>query len=468
MTPHEMQRFLESRLNYERRGMPAQQELRIDRVAALLERLGQPQSCYPIVHIAGSKGKGSTAHMVAAILTATGGKVGLHTSPHFIRLEERFRVNGIEADPFEIAQLTEELIPLVAEVDRKLKPAQPELTFFEITTALFLLYFKREQVDWAVVEVGMGGRLDSTNVVLPEVSVITSISRDHMRQLGDTLEKIAAEKAGIIKPMRPVVVGKVTDSVRKVIEEIARSQQSPAFFLGEHFHVEHESDGIGIQVQIDTWLQRWPAIQLNMLGAHQADNAAVAAAAIDVLRQRGLELDLHRAQSQLNELRLPGRIEILSTDPLVIVDVAHNDASAAALRSTLNALVASRYSSPPKRILIYGTSADKEWQAILTSLASDYDHVILTTFISNPRGVPPAELANGLPESMRPKVTTAEKPTDAWQVAQTLLRSAASPSDPAMICITGSFYLVAELRTLMDTQSTFLLSNAPGNSIASP
>ncbi|MBY0588722.1 bifunctional folylpolyglutamate synthase/dihydrofolate synthase, partial [bacterium] len=218
--------FLESRLNYESRGMPALAELRVDRTAMLVEELGQPHHRLRVVHVAGTKGKGSTSTMIATLLRESGHRVGLHTSPHLLQVEERFRIDGIPILPTLFDQLIDEMRPAIDRVDELLSPTQPSLTFFEITTALTLLYFARERVDWAVIEVGMGGRLDSTNVVDPQVSVITSISLDHTRQLGDTIAQIAFEKAGIIKPGKPVVSTVRAPDAIPVIQRKAQEMES--------------------------------------------------------------------------------------------------------------------------------------------------------------------------------------------------------------------------------------------------
>ena len=254
MTYDEALTFLNTRLNYESRGMPAQAELRVDRTALLLEKLGRPHDRYRVVHVAGTKGKGSTSTMIATLLEESGYTVGLHTSPHLFRVEERFRINGKPISSDEFAQLLTEIRPAIDEVDAILASSQSELTFFEITTALTLLYFAHRSVDIAVVEVGMGGRLDSTNVVDPVVSVITSISLDHTKQLGETIPEIASEKAGIIKAGKPVVSGVRDVDALHVIRDRARDVEAPLYQVGEEFHYADKALGLaGTEIEVTTW-----------------------------------------------------------------------------------------------------------------------------------------------------------------------------------------------------------------------
>lgn len=468
MTYEEMLSFLGTRLNYERRGMPEQRELRLDRMHLLLDLLSRPQRAYPIVHVAGSKGKGSTAFFLAAMLETVAPRVGLHTSPHLHRIEERFRINGALAEPEVLAALMGELAPLVARIDTELEPAQPGLTYFEITTALALWHFQRQAVDWAVIEVGMGGRLDSTNVVDPAVSVITSISRDHTRQLGETLPLIAGEKAGIIKPARPVVSGVTQPEARAVIEETCARVGSPLRQRGVDFDFRYQSLGrSGGEVEVRTWRQTWPAVEIAMLGQHQAHNLAVAIAVLDVLADGGAAFDSARIARAARDVRVPGRAQVLPGDPTVVVDVAHNDASIAALIQTLADVFGPRAAARPfaaPRVVIYGTSADKSWREMLAALVDQFDHVVLTQYLSNPRAVPPGELAAALersPNAGSASITVAATPAEAWQRAQALaIAPAASSYDapapaarlPGLVCVTGSFYLVAEFLELVEDE----------------
>lgn len=455
MTHDEAIAFLHSRLNYESRGMPDQAELRVDRTAMLLDRLGRPQDRYPIIHVAGTKGKGSTATMIAALIADAGFKVGLHTSPHLASVEERFRVNGQAVAPKRFAELVEQVRPAVQAVDKRLGASQPPLTFFEITTALALLHFHRVEVQAAVVEVGMGGRLDSTNVVDPAVCVLTNISLDHTKQLGSTIAEIAGEKAGIIKPGKPVVSSAAAEDARVVIRERALRVGARLREWNVDFDVICEPRGLeGSDVEVATWRRRWPKLRIAPVGAHQCANAATAMAAIDALIESGLPLREEAIGPGLSRLAIPGRFEVLSSDPRVILDVAHNPASFEALAATLDAVL------PPsgrgRRILVFAVSRDKDWRGMWQAIRGRFDTVVVTQYTSHQRALPASVLAAHVGKSGARVITTGSV-EEAWLAVLKELESkglrrtssAASLSpDEDVIVATGSFYLVAELRDL--------------------
>lgn len=451
--------FLAGRLNYERRGMPETRELRLDRTAMLLELAGRPHDRFRVVHVAGTKGKGSTCHMIAAMLSAMGLRVGLHTSPHFHRIEERFRVDGQCAAPEDLAALAEEFLPWVAEIDERLEPDQPALTFFEITTAMMLHWFAQKKVDWAVVEVGMGGRLDSTNVVLPEVAVITSISRDHTRQLGERLEQIAREKAGILKPGRTAISGATVPDARTVIAETADRLGCPLKELDRDFRVAFRPDGLlGGRARVETWRRRWPEIALPLFGEHHARNLAVAAAALDALAEPAVDGSVDAAARAVERLRIPGRGEVVGRRPTVVLDVAHNDASIGALIESIGRAAASGGFAWRPRIGVFGVSRDKDWKPMLAQMAAGFDHLVLTTFVTNPRALPPAELAEEA-AGLATGFTVEPDPAAAYRRALDLAHSpldaveGSGPPREGLVCITGSFYLVAEIKTLLGDPS---------------
>src|SRR5262249_29123663 len=305
----------------------------------LMRLLGDPHESLRIVHIAGTKGRGSTAAMMAAALTASGVRTGLYCSPHLHRLEERFTIDGEPAGPAE-------LIALVDEVQEAVEPLElddPHLrdhrcTFFEITTAMGLLHFARRGVGAVVLEVGMGGRLDSTNVVHPLLSIITSISFDHTRQLGHTLAAIATEKAGILKRGRPAISGVRGGEARQAIHRIATRRRCRLLELGEAFELETLFPEPPLirptpcRVAVRTWRTDWGILTLPLLGPHQAHNAAVALAGLDVLAdvQPGLAVGRDALARGFATLRWPARVEVLGQRPWLVIDGAHNGASAAA------------------------------------------------------------------------------------------------------------------------------------------
>jgi dihydrofolate synthase/folylpolyglutamate synthase len=444
--------FLWQRIDYERALSVSYGEraYKLDRMRELLARLGDPQTRLPIVHVAGTKGKGSTAAMAAAVLTAAGYRSGLYSSPHLQAIEERMAVDGQNCPRADFAQWLERLRPVVESMDAAAArvPGECGPTYFELTTALALLYFADRRVDAAVLEVGMGGRLDSTNVCLPLVSVITSISFDHTKQLGNTLAAIAGEKAGIIKPGVPVVSGVVPDEPRQVIEAASRGAGSRLVQLGRDFDFCYrppaECDRSDQPARFDYRYasgptgRQWRDIELNLLGRHQAANAAVALATLEQLGERGFRIHEPAVRAGLKSVRWPARVEVVGRRPTIVIDAAHNLASASALLETIDeSFVAQR------RILVFASTKDKDLRGMLGLLLPRFDHVIFTRYLNNPRFVPPEELAE-LADELGAAYQLAEDPAAAWQHA----RQIAGPQD--LICVTGSFFIAAEMREQID------------------
>ena len=318
----------------------------------------------PIVHIAGTKGKGSTATMVASALTAAGIKTGVYTSPHLHQLEERFRIDGQICSPAELVGLVDR-VRLVANEMAEDDAGEP--TFFELTTAISLLHFHLGKCQAVVLEVGLGGRLDSTNVCLPTVSVITSIGLDHQHVLGDTKELIAAEKAGIIKPGVPVVCGVTEPGPQSVIADIAQTNHAQLFQLDRDFKVQSETDpdwGSRMSfISLASTLESMAEIQLSLEGAHQTRNASLAIAVVQILAQLNLHhVDDDALRTALANLTCEGRIERyrLPNDVTVIIDAAHNDDSISALCEAIRKRAPT---NAPPITFIFGTSIDKDAQA---------------------------------------------------------------------------------------------------------
>jgi dihydrofolate synthase / folylpolyglutamate synthase len=444
--------FLFGRINYERTlSIPyGKREFRLDRMHRFLERLGNPHEKLKIVHVAGTKGKGSTSAMIAASLSAAGYRTGLYTSPHLDRLEERFVIDGQTCSATEFVELIDEIRPVVEQMDVE-SCGQPEgdsgPTYFEILTALAFLSFARRSVDAAVIEVGLGGRLDSTNVCRPLVSVITSISFDHTEQLGNTLGKIAAEKAGIIKPGVPVVSGVVDEEPRQVIAEIARERNSRLVQLGVDFKFDYKParqldiDGTAKNGNLDfhdlASPDRWQlnSVELGLVGLHQAANAAVALATLAELRSQGWLLLDAAIRRGLASVRLPARVEIVSCRPTIVIDAAHNVASVQSLLETLDESFAAR-----RRILVFAPTQDKDVRGMLKRLLPRFEQVILTRYSNNPRAMNIAELESLVAE-MSP-IARSSCPNPAAAVERAL--QLASPDH--LVCITGSFFLAAEAR----------------------
>ena len=457
--------YLLGRIDYERvpRFPYRAQTLKLARMRELLSRLGNPQHRYPVVHVAGTKGKGSTSAMIAGILGAAGYRTGLYTSPHLEQVEERMTVDGCPSSGEEFAGLIAQVKAVVDAMDRRTGTNggyEQETTYFEITTAAAMLHFAERQVDVAVLEVGLGGRLDSTNVCRPEVSVITSISFDHMRQLGNTLAAIAGEKAGIIKPGIPVVSGVVNEEPAEVIRARAQRLDCPYFEIGRDFQLAYrgiELVSLSEPARLVTRLdyaeppgnadEDLAGLQTGLLGRHQAANAAVAIATVRRLQQRGWAVSPTAVREGLACARVPARTEVVQRRPIVVVDAAHNVASIQALVDVLD----EAFPEVRSRILIFATSQDKDLAGMLRCLLPKFSSVILTRYLNNPRYVEPVELKELADEivaagrGLNCQVLVEACPAAAWSAAEALA------TDDDLICVSGSFFLAAEIRNLAQT-----------------
>jgi dihydrofolate synthase / folylpolyglutamate synthase len=437
--------FWYGRVNYEQL-TPEATDLKLDRIRTLLGLLGNPHERLRIVHVAGSKGKGSTSAMLATILRNAGYRIGLFTSPHLCHVEERIRVDGAPISRRELTVILEEIRARAATGPRSLAG----LTFFEIATAAGFLHFVRRRVETAIVEVGLGGRFDSTNVCKPSVCLISSISIDHTRQLGNRLASIAFEKAGIVKSGRPTISGATASEPREVIERVCVERGSPLRQLDVDFqfsykpgHVdnggsESSPSNAHSRVQITTHRRAWPEMELGLLGKHQAANAAVVVACVEELREQGWRIEDAAVASGLADVRWPARMEVVGRKPFIVLDCAHNVASAEALVETLLS------SFPPtRRWLLFAGSSDKELVGMFQTLAPHFHHAFLTRYQNNPRSVAPEELGLLLSHAGTIPFTLCSSPAEAL----TLARERAGDND--LICITGSVFLAGELRPLL-------------------
>jgi dihydrofolate synthase/folylpolyglutamate synthase len=446
MTYEEALQLWYSRVNYEQRS-PRPSDLKLDRMRALLQRLGNPESRLRIVHVAGSKGKGSVSAMLEAVLRQAGYRTGLFTSPHLSAPVERIQVNGVPVQPEELAELMADVDQAARAVDARRQPAAATVTFFEVATALGFLHFARRRVELAVVEVGLGGRFDSTNVCTPLLAIITSISFDHVQQLGNTLARIAAEKAGIIKPGRPTISGARAPEARAVIEGVCQQRHAPLWQIDRNFSYRYEPGMVTVMVRqpprawITTPQRTWPPLQLGLLGEHQAANAAVVVAAIERLRSEGLRVPAEAVAAGLAGVRWPARLEVLRSRPLVLLDCAHNLASARALADTLEASFPEHPAS--RRRLIFASSTDKDLAGMLALLAPYFHHVYLTRFTSNPRAAAPDRLAQLLRASSAVPFTLCPDAAAACRLAL------AESAPEEMVCVTGSVFLAGEVRPLL-------------------
>jgi len=422
--------YIFSYTDYEKEPMPhdpAFYDLR--RVEELLARFGNPHLGAGSVHIAGTNGKGSTAAMIASALTASGYITGLYTSPHLHTWRERIRVNGELISEGELAALVERLKPEVEAVNQKATYGQ--LTTFELLTALGFAHFKLKGVDFQVLEVGLGGKFDATNVINPEVCIITSISFDHTEVLGSSLAKIAGEKTGIIKPGCMVVTSPQTDEVGKVIEETCSSYGVELVKVGSDVTWQGLSSNLSRQLlQVKGRLDSYE-LSIPLLGDYQLGNAATAVAALEVLAGRGFNISKDSIISGLAQVGWPGRFQILSHHPLLIVDGAHNPDSAQRLKQSLE-----QYLDFDRAILVMGVSSDKDIAGIVSELAPLFDKVIIT------RSRHPRAMALPLLKAEFRRHGVEAQAVEAVSEALSLALAQAGAGD--LICIAGSLFVVAE------------------------
>jgi len=422
--------YIFSYTDYEKVPMPhdpAFYDLR--RVDELLARLGNPHLGARSVHIAGTNGKGSTAAMIASALTTSGYTTGLYTSPHLHTWRERIRVNGKLISEEEFATLVERLKPEIEAVNQKATYGQ--LTTFELLTALAFAHFKLKGVDFQVLEVGLGGKFDATNVIQPEVCIITSISFDHTEVLGNSLAKITAEKAGIIKPGCIVVTSPQPDEVNKVIEETCFSHGVELVRVGSDVTWQGISSNLNRQrLQVKGRLDSYD-LSIPLLGDYQLGNAATAVAALEVLAERGFNISRESVISGLAQVSWPGRLQILSHRALLIVDGAHNPDSARRLKQSLK-----QYFDFDRAILVMGASSDKDMAGIISELAFLFDKVIVT------RSHHPRAMALPLLKAEFSRHGIDAQAADTVSEALSLALTLAGTKD--LVCVTGSLFVVAE------------------------
>jgi dihydrofolate synthase/folylpolyglutamate synthase len=405
----------------------------------LLDLVGNPHKKLTSVHIAGTKGKGSTCTMLAAMLRANGYKVGLYTSPHVLNLRERICVN---TSMISEAAMTRHVRKLSTAVH---KMADDPPTFFEILTTIAFLHFVAEKVHIAVIETGLGGRLDSTNVLTPEAVGITSLSIDHHRQLGTSLSQIAKEKAGIFKAGIPAVSVLQEIEAMKVLRREANQVGAPLRFTGKDidFSYRFESSrslGPHNRICLTTPTTRFEHLPVPLLGEHQAINCGLALSLLDCLKSRGYKIDESKSIEGLAKTKLPGRMEIVCENPRVLIDGAHNAASVRALIQAIGQHIP--YDS---MIVIFGCCEDKDVKGMLEQLQYGADKVIFTR-VNSPRGMHPEDLAQEYTEICGKMCQTAMTLNEALRIAQ----PAFTTGD--LICITGSFYLVGQAKELFEKE----------------
>lgn len=411
-------------------------KLGLDAVRRLCELCGNPQESFAVVHVAGTNGKGSVSAMAEAVLRQVGLRTGLYTSPHMVRFNERIRIGGQDISD---AALVEALAVCEAAAEQVGREQQHEVTFFEITTVMAFICFQRAGVQLAVLETGLGGRLDATNVVRPLVSVITRIAMDHEAYLGHTLEAVAGEKAGIIKPGRPVVCGPQAPEAEAVLRQAAAACGAPYLAAADAATVQRTGGDLsGHKVHVETAGGWSGTAWLPLTGAHQLENLGIALAALEtVLAALGVEVPFETIRDGLSTLRWRGRLERLCEHPLVIADAAHNPSGAATLVATLKAQKLKRVA------LVTGMCGDKDVAGVVSLLAGVARRV-WTVPLSNARSLPPTELASlfataGVEATPMGTVAEALGEAEAWAI-----------KEAAAVIVTGSIFLLGDVLPVYD------------------
>ena len=413
-------------------------DLRLDRVERALSLFGHPERRYPAFHIAGTNGKGSTAAMLHRILSLAGYRAALYTSPHVVSFTERIRVGDGEISPAEVVELAGEIKSRAAE-------ARIPLTFFEFVTVMGFIYFARLNADVAVVEVGLGGRLDATNLVVPAVSMITTIARDHEAYLGRDLLSIAREKGGIIKKGVPVVCGPLASEVQELLRGMAAHAGAANYFLGCDFAVALKGGGLFDYRGLNWTLA---GLKLGLRGDHQRRNSALALAALEVARA-AFPVSEAAVREGLETVFWPGRLEVAWERPMVILDGAHNNEGIGALVEEMRCLCGERNVK-----LLFAAMEDKDWPHMLAELSQVVSEAVLTR-VPMQRSADPGKMSAAV--KGRLPVSVVEDPAQALR----FLLERAGPED--VVLVAGSLYLLGEVRPLLAGRAP--AQSAPGHSL---
>jgi dihydrofolate synthase / folylpolyglutamate synthase len=416
----------------------------LDRMRAFMHFLGDPQNDYQIIHVAGTKGKGSVSAMCANVLKTQGYRTGLYISPHMVDFNERIQVNGQMIEKNEFITLVEQLKPITEKL--------PEITTFELTTALAFLYFSQQQVDFAVVEVGLGGRLDATNIVAPLITVITSISYDHVKILGNTLSEIAAEKGGIIKQNIPVVIAPQKEEARLCLERIAQERSAPVIQVGRDYLYAADAHHLGGQTMlvwtpeeqplVDEFIEsagrdQWSPLRLKvpLLGFHQVENAATAYAVLKTIGKLGVKLSQRAYRDGFSQVHWPGRMEIMRTHPPVVIDSAHNRYSALKLRQAMD-----DYFPGLPIVLVFGASEDKDIDGMFSELLPRVWRLIATQS-DHPRSIEADTLVEIAHRFGCPAVAI-------LPIEDALAAALDDAGQESVILVTGSIFIAAAARDI--------------------
>lgn len=408
----------------------------LDVMHQLMSALNNPHTSYPTIHITGTNGKGSTASFIASSLQAAGLKVGLYTSPHLVRFNERIQING--------QPITDESLgDLVAYIRQTTTTHQIEATFFEFTTAVAFLYFSHRKVDIAVIEVGLGGRLDATNVITPLVSVITNIGTDHTQILGTSHQDIAHEKVGIVKPGVPVVTAETDPAIIRIFQQVSHTKKSTLYQIQDHLQATVLHTTLDQQTFATHGFFN-DEFTIALRGEHQITNASTALVALHLLQQQGLPLSLDQIKQGLAQTRWPGRLDIISRTPFILMDGAHNPEGIAALCHFLD-------TAPllPADTLLFAAKKDKDIDTMMKNLVRRFKKVIVTE--GNFQPYPAHELAEHI-RTLHPQVQAIANVAQALSTAQQQL------TPGGMLLITGSLYMVGDVMAILKNQELFFIS----------
>jgi len=401
-------------------------KLGLSTIRRILKSLGNPQDNFSCIHVAGTNGKGSVASALASILNASGYKTGLYTSPHLVRFNERITVRNRPVSNDNVVESYKAV--------KRVHYGNREPTFFEFTTAMAFYEFGRQKVDWAVIETGMGGRLDATNIVKPALSIITNISVEHREYLGNTITEIAGEKGGIIKRRTPVIIGIKQKRAISVVKEIAKRKSAPFFRMGDDFKVKRNKSGTFTYFGIKN---NWRNLQTGLLGNYQVDNAALVVAACEVLNKKKADISIKSIKDGLTNNSWPGRLEVVSKNPFILLDGAHNLIAARNLSNYLSNNLSNRNIT-----LVIGILDDKPYKAMLKSLLPICSRVILTSPKID-RALAP-ETLSAVVESFISNITIIP---DVGEAVKYAIKTAL-PDDA--VCIAGSLYLVGEAKEVLE------------------